>query len=316
MIDPYRWTLDEYVLRCEHGTDLAEVVVEGELDRDIIGDSLNRWGLEDVTVLDSDYIAILAEEIAQAGFNPGAKGRLATLAAALDTVSQDSSIAARVVVIVDHDYDGAPLVSDYLLVTDGYSMESYAMSERVFERFLRVALGRAPLPAGSKGRPERRTTCTGRELYQRIAPAACTVGAVRLLLRAVGQPLALFDSWSDYVRVRSDGHLLADGERLLENVLRAARRADEYENLRANLPDATARVSSNMFLLVRGHDFVTLLVKVFRGSWGRRLTGSRFNDSAAQSVLSRLLALAVDPAELDSFPLFQQLRVRMAPPGA
>jgi hypothetical protein len=100
----HRWTLDEYLLRCEQLSGLREVVVEGELDRDFISDALLRYGLPDVTTIDADYVVISDEDIEAAGFTAGVKGQLLTLAAAINAVEDAGNAEARIAVVVDRDY--------------------------------------------------------------------------------------------------------------------------------------------------------------------------------------------------------------------
>lgn len=317
MADPqlYRWTLDEYILRCEQGTDVREIVVEGELDRDFISDALKRWGAGDVTVIDADYIEVSADEVTEAGFNVGVKGRLLTLAAALDRVKQSGTLAATVAVIVDRDYDETLPDHESLLVTDGYSLESYALSTESLDRFARLVLGRAPLPAGAQGhRAARRTPCTGKDLHVRLIPALVDVAAVRLTLLALDDPPRLFPRWLGYVSVATNGTLTVRAEALLSNVLDQAGLNHEYESAAARLAEEKPRVAKDVFRLVRGHDFIDVLHKLLTSPWGRRVSGGFFVGRSEGSV-ARLLLISLDPSVLDATDLFAELRRRLEPPS-
>lgn len=312
--EPYRWTLDEYILRCEQGTDLREIVVEGELDRDFLSDALARWGAGDVSVLDADYIEVSGQEVRDAGFNLGTKGRLLTVAAALERAKQAGALSATAAVIVDRDYDLALPVQESLLVTDGHSLENYALSTEALDRFARLVLGRAPLPAGARGGPAaRRTACTGEDLYRRVQPALVEIAAVRLTLLSLERPLALFPRWLGYLSVGSDGLLTLRAQALLRNILNHAGLDHEYESAASRLSEEKARVSADIFHVVRGHDFVAVLYKLLLSSWGRRISGSHFAGKTETS-LARLLLLSIDQAELDSTGLFTELRRRFGPP--
>jgi hypothetical protein len=313
MSAPYRWTLGEYVLRCEQGADLSEVVVEGELDRDLIVDALRRWGAARTNVLDADYLHVSDAEVRSAGFPPGTKGRLLTVATALESAKRARDLAARVVVIVDRDYDISVSSGDLLLITDGHSLESYALSPPALDRFARLVLGRGVLPVGSEGESAgRRTTCTGDDLYRRVSGALIEIGAVRLTLQSLSSPLGLFDGWARYVSVAPDGMLTTNAQALVRNVLNHAGLGHEHHLAESRLRQETARVSADVFRLVRGHDFVSLLSKLLRSSWGRRIAGSHFA-TTNEASLARLLLVSVDPTQLDGTTLFAELRRRFAP---
>jgi hypothetical protein len=310
-LGPYRWTLAEYVLRCQQGADIAEVVVEGEFDRDLIQDAMERWGATDVTVLDSDYVYVLDDEVLAAGATQGVKGRILAIAAALSSAHVDDPVQANVVVVVDRDYD-ATGGGDFSLLTDGYSMESYVSTPSVLERFVRVWLGRASLPRGAgRHAPRRRRTCSGAELYERAVAAGTSIAGVRMALRRLDDPVRLIDGWARYVTVSTDGAVVTRQESLLLSTLTAASRAEELSHVTPWLAEETERAVGDPFRLVRGHDFVCLLLKLLRSTWGRRVAGSRFAHVDEQALL-RTLALSAEQADLDSQPLFRDLRLRFA----
>lgn len=304
--------MDEYLLRCAQGADIAEVVVEGELDRDVIHDALCRWGLVDVVVLDAAYIQVEDAAVAAVGCSLGVKGRLLTVALALDRLSHDSMLLATVVVVADRDYDGGLENSVVLVLTDGHSMESYAASAAALDRFLRLALGRGPLPGGARGEDVvRRATCTGSELFRRVQKPAVQIAAVRLVLGSISPPVALLGRWTDYASVTADGHMAVDCDRLLKHVIEPVRSSVDHADLISLLPDYHSRVLADPFAMVRGHDFVVLLLKLLRTAWGRRLAGGRFTGRDGERTLARTLMTAIDPSDLDMYPLFSTLRARL-----
>jgi hypothetical protein len=307
----YRWTLDEYVLRCEHLVGLREVVVEGELDRDFISEALNRWGAEGVAILDADYLEIASKAVEEAGFGPGVKGKLLTLAAALNDQEKTEDVTARIAIVVDRDYDGSSSSEGVLLLTDGYSIENYALNLDTLSRFATQALGRSPLPAGRGGvAPNRRNTCSGEELYSRIMSALVGLAGLRIALRSLDPPVGIFDSWLDYFKISSGGQVEPDVNGLLRNVLTQRNRINKIDEVHARAQDAAMAASRAPERLVRGRDFVEMLAKLLRSSWGRRRGGAVVGKDVGR--LARMLVFSVDPDVLDSTGLMQGLRQRFA----
>lgn len=145
-------------------------------------------------------------------------------------------------------------------------------------------------------------------MYERVEAAAASIAGVRLTLRRLEPAPSVFASWLDYVPAHSDGHLVADHRRLLQNVMAGAGLTCDEASLEL-LEEEVERASKDGFRLVRGHDYIALLLKLLHSTWGRRISGSRFN-GWTESQLARMLFVAADPAELDRYPLFDQLRVR------
>lgn len=307
----YRWTLDEYVLRCEHLVGLREVVVEGELDRDLIADALTRWGSDEVSILDADYLDIDQNKIDAAGFTAGIKGGLLTLAAALNASDMAQEVAARIAVVVDRDYDEQLTAKGVLLVTDGYSVENFELSIEGLNRFASQALGRMPLPAGQDGTsPDRRFTCSGEDLYDRMINALAALSGLRLALRTLDPPIGLFGSWLDYFQISSDGHIQGDALGLLRNVLEKQKRLDEIDQIEEKASGGATAATADPLRLIRGRDFVELLAKLLRSSWGRRRGGAALGQEVGR--LARLLVFSVDSVVIDSTELMVGLRQRFA----
>src|SRR5215218_5324793 len=144
---PYRWTIDEYILRCELNN-VEELIVEGDSDHCFFLDLLSRYSLPSVTVIDADCFHVPGAEVLAAGHNDGAKGRLLTLASAICRAIQERPLSATVMVVVDRDYDGdvPDRAACAAVATDGHSVENYAPSEAALQRFLRGVLGRHEPP--------------------------------------------------------------------------------------------------------------------------------------------------------------------------
>jgi hypothetical protein len=304
--DPYRWTLEEFVLRCRLGTEIREVITEGLVDRDVIQDALARWGESAVEVLDAGHLDITEAETVAAGFSPGVKGELLTLAASLQEAARGRPLAAEVVIVVDRDYDGETGLSPFALATDGHSLESYGLNERALQRMVRVGL------AGGKGPGGAGKHTTGRQLYDRVVPAAVKLSAARKALQDLSTPPGLGDRWSRYATVGSDGSIEIRADKMLANRLVSLCRKEDVSEVMERYTDLVEVFSRDHFAYVRGHDFVALLHKLLADSWGRKRIGrgclpGRPDDTA------RVLLLAVDTSELDQTELFQSLRQRFCP---
>jgi hypothetical protein len=311
MTADYQWSINEYVMRCEDGDDICEVVVEGRLDRDTVADAMERWAVLGVAVLDSSYFRIGDDDLAQHGLTPGVKAELVALSESLERRHTEATISATVAVVVDRDDELARAHSQYLFVTDGYSMESYALNAATLQRFVRLFLARAEVAAPDGVGQSAPVSVTGGELLTRFLPAAAAIGGCREALRALTPPLAPPDGWLRHVASDPQGHLTVDSFKVLADVLSKAGEGSRYDELAALSLSAAADMSSDPFRRVRGHDGVALLHKLFKTTWGRRIAGPGAQ-AWTEDRVARLLMLAVDSSRLDDTSLFQALRVRFA----
>jgi hypothetical protein len=303
---PWRWTLEEYLLRCEQAPMLCEVVVEGALDRDLMNDALQRWGRPAVGVLTAESLTISDEDVRHAGYNTGVKGQLLTLAAELARRSKPAAIEATIMVVVDRDYDDPPPESAWLCLTDGHCIESYALSPVVLNRFVRIVLGRS----ASRIPGKRKRLTSGHELYGRIIEAASDVAAVRLSLGVITPAVGLLTRWLDYVRISPDGYANARRLDLLIAALAVAHRDSKKASAELALVENARLVRQEPFRLVHGRDFMCILAKLLRSSWGRAAVG--IYARADSDALTRAVIGCIDPSELDEQPLFVRMRARFS----
>jgi len=302
----YAWTLDEYVLRVELGDEsLREIVAEGSTDRAFLEGFLEDASIDDVVVLDATYISVPPENVVAAGFNAGVKGALLTLSMRLGEVRPFDAVVA---VVVDRDFDGLPVehANDFLLATDYYSMEGYALTETALNRFARGVLMREARPPGRGGAVRAdRGACSGADLIERLAPALTEIAAVRRLLRRMNPPASTVGRWVDYFTVGTNGFFESRGAALLSSSLRG--RSTDVGDLDNAFREECASVEAeDLRLSARGRDFISLLLKLLRSPWGRRISSVNFAVVDEPTVTTWLLGAVSAPA-LRREPLFQAL---------
>lgn len=297
-------------MRCEIGVGLDEILTEGGIDRDLFADAVDRWGVPHVSVIDADYVYVTANELTSLGLGSGVKASLLAVAFGLEQRAYIGSIAADVAVVVDRDYEPLEVVSRFLFVTDGHSMESYALAEPALERFVTVGLGRGKRASGRGGQgPNHLHVSSGKELLDRILTPAIELAAIRLALQELVPPLAPFRGWTRYLMSDSGGFMRLKSQELIKNILGHHGRQSEQASVDARYVAAVTEVRGNPFLLVRGHDFVTILHQLLRSTWGRRIAGSNVK-AWSEDRLSRMLLLALPPDTLDATGLFGSVKAQ------
>jgi hypothetical protein len=308
---PYRWTLDEYVLRCAIDSTVREVLVESELDMQFFAEVLHRGGIEGVTIFDADYIDLSDDAVRDAGYASGAKGRLLAVGAGLVAESERiGGLVGTVVIVVDRNFDDVPdALRMYVFATDGYSVENYSLNERSVDRFIGHVLGRAPSPAGASGATRaRRTTVTGAEILRRVRPPSIDVSAARRFLWLFHSDVRLVDGWLRYFRFDSDGNPESNMPSLLANSMTNAARNPAAISMEA--VDAERTNVQRDHRLIRGRDYVDLFHLLLRSPWGKRRAG-KINFALVQAHdFRRWLTLMADPVEVDALPLPRQLVAR------
>jgi hypothetical protein len=309
----YRWGLNEYLTRFEFSA-INELIVEGSDDRRFYGDFVASHVTNDVDVYDADFLEVSGEEVERAGFHRGVKGRLLTLGAALSARADTGPVRGKSFVVVDRDYDPeldpTSRLNQFVLQTDGHSVESYALDADSLERFARNVLGRGAKPPGAGGRtPESPIDGTG--LLERVRPAAVEMGAVRLSLLAWGQSTRFSDDWKTQIKVDPAGFSAVDGERVLRDVLKGREHDPSAFAISEQIADQRTTASSDISRWVRGHDFVAVLHKVLKGSWAKRGSGISFG-SWDEEVVNRLVVTHADQRRFKASSLGVELQSRLA----
>jgi hypothetical protein len=310
MSDTYRWTLDEYLMRCEDGRDLEEIVTEGDLDRDLFADAVKRWNLAHVNVIDADYLYVTIEELQALALGDGVRARLLAVAIRLEQRATEMTIGAKVAVVVDRDYDPPTCKSRFLFVTDGHSMENYALNTQAFDRFVTVGLGRGDRPVGKCAAASNAIhLSSGGKVLRRVLVPAVQLAAIRLALSGLDPPLSVFDRWTRYLKSDPAGNLTLETGLLVERVLQRSGQGKEKVVVELQCQRAEVEVGESPFLLVRGHDFVTILYQLLRSTWGRRIAGPAVK-AWSEERLGRILLVGLPPHTLDATKLFSSVRAQ------
>jgi len=131
-----------------------------------------------------------------------------------------------------------------------------------------------------------------------------------MALRKLDPPVGLFESWLDYFRISSAGEIEAKSIALLENVLSQAGQIAQLEETTKAVEVGTKEAVADPVRFIRGKDFVTLLAKLLRSSWGRSRGGAVMGKDAGR--LARLLLFSVDSSAVDATSLMTGLRQRFA----
>jgi hypothetical protein len=294
--DTYRWTLDEYVLRCTLDASIRELLVEGTLDALFWGDVLDRARIDSVDVFDVGEVAIDGKQIADAGFTHGPKGCLLTLCLAL--VREPEEIRGLVRCVVDHDFDGVPEgLAEFLVVTDGYSVENYAIGVASIGRFIARHFGALDASGVAGGtRSSRRDV--PQEILDRLLPPSIAITAVRRVLRSRHPGVGVIERWPSRFKVRRDGHFDFDVRRLLQDCVNTGERAfadDDVDELHKEMKV----IGDSPRERVRGHDFTLLFLVLLRSRWGKAAVSDNVG-AAEHEAFERWVVLDVAASDVEN----------------
>lgn len=135
MSDIPRRTIDDLVARYELEPELHDIIVEGQIDREIITRSLSSIGQSSRIVYEIDTIDVPDEKLTQHGFSTGNKQRVIVLAH--ETAHLPDNCEFRC--LVDRDLDhwlGTMTQIKRLLWTDYCALEHYFFSDELLQDIL------------------------------------------------------------------------------------------------------------------------------------------------------------------------------------
>jgi hypothetical protein len=141
----FKRTIDELTTLYDLEPDIRDIFVEGSTDKSFLDWYLRRKRLANVSVYPIDLVDVPNSLLEAFGFQPGSnRCKVVALSRAL---ARHEGSPRRVMCIIDRDSDGASFAgnqSPYLFQTDGNSIELYAFTPAVMEKFLLVTLGGFP----------------------------------------------------------------------------------------------------------------------------------------------------------------------------
>ena len=189
--------------------------------------------------------------------------------------------------IIDRDSDdGTDCIDDnpYLFVTDGNSLELYALTPNVIEKFLLVALAGFPITADS--------------LIQKLSSILEKI----FVIRQANERLKFGMQWvpfSSYININLTHISFRESDFVRAYLQKNGKwqRRDQFETMKDEIQRA---LSPQVTRRIRGHDLAVLLHIVVR----RFRKDRAFTSSAA---LEGSLMASIEARDLESYPLFTAL---------
>lgn len=278
-------TVDEISTLYALEPDVCDVYVEGATDKHFVDWYLRRKGFANVTVYPIDVVDVpldvLANHSLQAGSN---RSKVIALSCELATKQPEKR---RVMCIVDRDSDDGSdclLTNPYLFSTDCNSLELYALTPIVMEKFLLVALAGFPITADS------------------LIPKVVSVLETIFSIRQANERLKFGMKWipfSKYVCI--DMYNISFREKEFINAyLQKNDKWPQLEQFNLTKAEIQRGLSPEIAKRVRGHDLAELLHTVVMKFRKDRA----FKNS---TVLEGCLMASIEAQDLECHPLFAEL---------
>ncbi|MDO8262425.1 MAG: DUF4435 domain-containing protein [Gallionella sp.] len=264
---------------------ICDVYVEGSTDKHFFDWYLRRRGLTNVTVYPIDDVDI-PNSLLTAYSLPSSSNRAKVIALSCE-LSRQQVTSRRVMCIVDRDSDdgiNSHSTNPYLFTTDGNSMELYALTPAVIEKFLLVALAGFPITAGN--------------LISKMVKILESIFAIR----QTNERLGLGMSWipfSSYIRIDSFDIAFKEQE-----FIRAYLQKNNQWHQQAAFAETKTNIQKNLnpelVKRVRGHDLAELLHVIVRKLRKERAF-------ASSTHLEGYLMASIEERDLEAYPLFVSL---------
>jgi hypothetical protein len=265
--------------------EVCDVYVEGATDKHFLDWYFRRKGYSHVTVYPIDVIDVPDDVVKTHCFS--ARSNRSKVVALSCELAQRQASQRRVMCVVDRDSDDGIdrwAVNPYLFTTDGNSLELYALTPTVIEKFLLVALGGFPIAADS--------------LIQKIV----TILEAIFSIRQANERMALGMKWIPFCSyIEIDGLNVSFRE---SDFIRAyLQKNNKWSHQRKFLllkDEIQRNLSRELSKRIRGHDLSELLHKIIRKV--------RRDRAFTNSVLVEgCLMASIESSDLEGYPLFVAL---------
>jgi len=270
--------------------DICDVYVEGVTDKCFVDWYLRRKGHNNVTVYPIDVIEV-PQDVLMTHCLSAKLNRAKVIALSCELTRQQTT-RRRVMCVIDRDSDdGIDVLSanPYLFVTDGNSLELYALTPAVIEKFLLVALAGFPIAADN--------------LIQKLA----TILEAVFSIRQTNERLKLGMQWipfCSYINIDMPSISFRESA-FIRAYLHKNGKWQHHDQFVAMKNEVLCALSPDVSRRMRGHDLAELLHIVVRKFRKNRA----FTSSA---VLEGCLMATIEARDLESSPLFTALESHAA----
>ncbi|MFC4034048.1 hypothetical protein ACFO3J_21590 [Streptomyces polygonati] len=242
--------------------DIRDIIVEGYNDKSYVDwflSHVDNHGLLIRTYPVGDRVYITDSDVSDAGYLTGARGRVIYLAQLLVDIAPDCHSA---LLIADADYasiglDSSPRIPG-LRYTDYASLESYALTEKVLEKMLRVVFS-AP------------DSITGRDLIAEIRPGLEAMFLISVCLRETNVGVSVSAKAVDHVPLGVECPKDAVVE-IFRTSLRENIRAHKPADLWNRFVELRKLILEDIRSFSRGHDIAVFIVKFLKRKCPRVFT--------------------------------------------
>lgn len=280
-------TLEEIDTLYALESDVCDVYVEGPTDKHFLDWYLRRKGYSHVTVYPIDVIDVPADVVTRHCFS--ARSNRSKVVALSCELATNQAKQRRVMCVIDRDSDDGIerlAANPYLFTTDGNSLELYALTPAVIEKFLLVALAGFPITADS--------------LIQKIM----TILEAIYSIRQANERMGLGMKWIPFGKyIQIDGLDVSFRETdFIRAYLQKNDKWTQQKKFSSIKNEVQRNLSHELSKRIRGHDLSELLHIII----GKVRKEKAFTNSAA---LEGCLMATVESRELETYPLFVALEL-------
>ncbi len=264
---------------------LRDIFVEGTGDKFFFDWYLRRKEITNVSVYPIELIDISDEILAKYAL-PTASNRSRIIALSFELTNR-LAVGHRVMCIADRDYeDYCPTCENnpYLFWTDGNSLEVYALTPTVMEKFLFVALAGFPLSVES--------------FIRQVVGILEQVFAIRL----ANERLRWGMTWipfEGYIEVSSANIRFKEKE-FVRAYLSKNSKSSQRQHFEKTVGEIKSSLFPNAWRKIRGHDLASLILVIVRKLRRERQFGN-------VETLEGCLMTAIESNDLEGHSLFRSI---------